>query len=69
MYFASGCRRSVVWERLPLLALFIAAKTCNQLVLLSQVCDALGVPLVVVPLTDEYWQRVVSHSVAEIKAH
>lgn len=33
-----------------------------------QVCDALGVPLVVVPLTEAYWQRVVSHSVAEIKA-
>jgi tRNA U34 2-thiouridine synthase MnmA/TrmU len=33
-----------------------------------QVCEALGVPLVVVPLTQEYWQRVVSHSVAEIKA-
>ncbi|WIA12264.1 hypothetical protein OEZ85_012328 [Tetradesmus obliquus] len=33
----------------------------------KKVCDALGVPLVVVPLTDAYWQRVVSHSVAEIK--
>ena len=28
---------------------------------------ALGVPLVVVPLTQQYWDRVVSHSVAEIK--
>ncbi|KAF6260585.1 tRNA-specific 2-thiouridylase [Scenedesmus sp. NREL 46B-D3] len=34
----------------------------------KKVCEALGVPLVVVPLTNEYWQRVVSHSVAEIKA-
>lgn len=33
----------------------------------QQVCDALGVPLVVVPLTQQYWDRVVSHSVAEIK--
>lgn len=31
------------------------------------VCDDLGVPLVVVPLTQQYWDRVVSHSVAEIK--
>jgi tRNA-specific 2-thiouridylase len=33
----------------------------------QQVCDALEVPLVVVPLTQQYWDRVVSHSVAEIK--
>ncbi|KAF8071281.1 mnmA [Scenedesmus sp. PABB004] len=33
-----------------------------------KVCDALGVPLVVVPLTQAYWERVVAHSVAEIKA-
>lgn len=33
----------------------------------QQVCEALGVPLVVVPLTEQYWDRVVSHSVAEIK--
>jgi hypothetical protein len=32
------------------------------------VCDALGVPLRVVPLTDAYWARVVAASVAEIKA-
>jgi tRNA-specific 2-thiouridylase len=31
-------------------------------------CEALGVPLVVVPLTDAYWSRVVAVSVAEIKA-
>jgi hypothetical protein len=34
----------------------------------QQVCDALGVPLVVVPLTQQYWDRVVAHSVADIKA-
>lgn len=33
----------------------------------QQVCEALGVPLVVVPLTQQYWDRVVAHSVAEIK--
>ena len=30
------------------------------------VCDVLGVPLEVVPLTDQYWDLVVSHSIAEI---
>eukprot|EP00775_Hariotina_reticulata_P007853 gene7853-biopygen9702 len=34
----------------------------------QQVCQSLGVPLVTVPLTQQYWDRVVSHSVAEIKA-
>lgn len=33
-----------------------------------QVCSAAGVPLHTVPLTDQYWDRVVSHSIAEIKA-
>ena len=33
-----------------------------------QVCDALGVELEVVPLTKEYWERVVSDSVAQIRA-
>jgi tRNA-specific 2-thiouridylase len=33
-----------------------------------QVCEALGVELEVVPLTQAYWDRVVAHSVAEIKA-
>ncbi|KAG2492231.1 hypothetical protein HYH03_009475 [Edaphochlamys debaryana] len=32
-----------------------------------KVCDSLGVPLEVVPLTTEYWDRVVSSSVAEIR--
>ena len=36
--------------------------------LVTQVCDAAGVPLEVVPLTDEYWDRVVSHSLAEARA-
>ena len=27
-----------------------------------------GVPLQVVPLTDQYWQRVVSHSISEIRS-
>ena len=30
------------------------------------VCDVLGVPLEVVPLTNPYWDLVVSHSIAEI---
>lgn len=34
----------------------------------AQVCDSLGVPLEVVPMTTQYWERVVSHSVAEIRA-
>ncbi|GIL93222.1 hypothetical protein Vretimale_8143 [Volvox reticuliferus] len=33
-----------------------------------QVCESLGVPLEVVPLTSEYWDRVVSSSVEEIRA-
>jgi tRNA-specific 2-thiouridylase len=33
-----------------------------------QVCDSLGVPLEVVPLTDAYWDKVVSESVSEIRA-
>ena len=33
-----------------------------------QVCDAAGVPLEVVPLTEQYWDRVVAHSISEIRA-
>jgi hypothetical protein len=33
-----------------------------------QVCDQIGVPLEVVPLTDAYWKRVVDHCVKEIQA-
>ena len=33
-----------------------------------QVCEAAGVPLEVVPLTAEYWDRVVSYSLAEARA-
>lgn len=50
---------------------------CNKLILalnlcfltwaLLQVCDQLSVPLSVVPLTNQYWERVVSHCVQEIK--
>jgi hypothetical protein len=32
------------------------------------VCDSLGVPLELVPLTDAYWDEVVSESVSEIRA-
>jgi tRNA U34 2-thiouridine synthase MnmA/TrmU len=32
------------------------------------VCEALGVPLVVVPMTQQYWDSVVADSVREIKA-
>lgn len=31
-----------------------------------QVCDQLGVPLTTVPLTKQYWERVVSHCVEQI---
>lgn len=32
------------------------------------VCDRLNVPLEVIPLSTQYWDRVVSHSISEIKA-
>ena len=32
-----------------------------------QVCEQAGVPLRVVPLRDAYWERVVAHSIAEIR--
>jgi len=44
-----------------------ANHTANTKTLL-QVCESAGVDLEVVPMTDAYWERVVSHSVAEIKA-
>ena len=34
----------------------------------TQVCDRLGVPLKVVPLTNEYWDKVVTHCIKETKA-
>ncbi len=34
----------------------------------AQVCGAAGVPLEVVPLTGEYWQRVVQHCLGETRA-
>eukprot|EP00891_Asterochloris_glomerata_P002989 jgi/Astpho2/2989/Aster-x1107 len=34
----------------------------------QQVCDAAGVSLEVVPLTEQYWDRVVAHSISEIRA-
>ena len=34
----------------------------------QKVCDALGVPLKTVPLTNEYWDRVVQHSIKEVRA-
>jgi hypothetical protein len=33
-----------------------------------QVCEQAHVPLEVVPLSEEYWARVVSHSIAEVRA-
>ena len=33
-----------------------------------KVCDSLDVPLHVVPLSEEYWSRVVQHSIGEVKA-
>jgi hypothetical protein len=36
--------------------------------ILVQVCKGLGVPLQVVPLTQQYWQRVVEDSISDIKA-
>lgn len=32
-----------------------------------QVCEQLGVPLNVVSLTEQYWDRVVAHSIDEIR--
>ena len=34
----------------------------------QKVCEALGVPLKTVPLTNEYWDRVVQHSIKEVRA-
>ena len=34
----------------------------------QKVCEALGVPLKTVPLTNEYWDRVVEHSIKEVRA-
>ena len=34
----------------------------------QKVCAALGVPLKTVPLTNEYWDRVVEHSIGEVRA-
>lgn len=34
----------------------------------QQVCEQAHVPLEVVPLSEEYWARVVSHSIAEVRA-
>jgi tRNA (5-methylaminomethyl-2-thiouridylate)-methyltransferase len=33
-----------------------------------KVCESLDVPLKVVPLSEEYWNRVVQHSIGEVKA-
>jgi tRNA-specific 2-thiouridylase len=33
-----------------------------------QICDEIGVPLEVIPMQKEYWQRVVEYTVAEAKA-
>lgn len=33
-----------------------------------QICDEIGVPLQVVPMQKEYWERVVQYTVAEAKA-
>jgi tRNA methyl transferase len=33
-----------------------------------QVCEQAGVELKVVPLTEQYWDRVVAHSISEIRA-
>ena len=42
--------------------------SCTQLHPLVQVCEQAGVPLHVVPLTTEYWDRVVASALADIKA-
>ncbi|BDA43875.1 probable tRNA-specific 2-thiouridylase MnmA at C-terminar half [Coccomyxa sp. Obi] len=40
----------------------------EDLAICEQVCKQAGVELRTVPLTEQYWQRVVSHCLAEIKA-
>lgn len=35
---------------------------------IPQVCQQAGVPLEAVPLSQQYWDRVVTHSIAEIRA-
>lgn len=39
---------------------------CDDTSCCAQVCDQLGVPLTTVPLTKQYWERVVSHCVEQI---
>ncbi|GJP64900.1 hypothetical protein CLOP_g21839 [Closterium sp. NIES-67] len=39
----------------------------DDLAMAQAVCDEISVPLRIVHLTDAYWQRVVSHCVAEIR--
>lgn len=40
----------------------------EDLAYVKKVCDQLNIPLEVVSLQKEYWDRIVSHSIAEIKA-
>lgn len=40
----------------------------DDLAFVQSVCDAHGVALEVVPLTKDYWDKVVAHSIEEIKA-
>ena len=35
---------------------------------IEQICDTLNVPLEIVPLQKEYWQRVVAEAIKEVKA-
>ena len=52
----------------PSLQTAAAASVAECPLCLVQVCDAAGVPLEVVPLTEQYWDRVVAHSISEIRA-
>jgi tRNA U34 2-thiouridine synthase MnmA/TrmU len=45
---------------------FLVNLFCSEFA--GQVCEQAGVQLHTVPLTEQYWQRVVSHCLAEIKA-
>lgn len=40
----------------------------EDLTYVRQICDEIGVPLEVVPMQEEYWERVVEYTVAEAKA-
>lgn len=57
----AACSRHVV-------SVALCSPSTDRAAALLQVCAQLAVPLNVVPLTDQYWERVVGHCIADIRA-